>query len=99
MKVVVNGQQNRIATVITPVAREVAANSQYSKIVSVNTQGTTEVVAVGIQGPAGPNSITNLGEIDLTNLADGSVLIYSTMASKWEATNKLEKQELECGQF
>jgi len=77
----------------------VKVNNQRTKTVTVNSQGTTEVVSVGIQGPPGPNQITTAGDVDASNLKDGSMLVYSTTVSKWEATTSLLKQELEGGQF
>ena len=43
--------------------------------------------------------INGMDDIDVSGLADGSVLVYSTANSKWEATNLLEKQTVECGQY
>jgi hypothetical protein len=43
--------------------------------------------------------ISKLDDVDMTGLDDGSVLVYSTASSKWEATNLLEKQTVECGQY
>jgi len=43
--------------------------------------------------------INTLDDIDVTNLRDGSVLIYSSSNAKWEASNLLEKQTVECGQY
>ena len=43
--------------------------------------------------------ISKLDDVDMTGLDDGSVLVYSTANSKWEATNLLEKQTVECGQY
>jgi hypothetical protein len=77
----------------------VKVNNQRTKTVTVNSQGTTEVVSVGVQGPPGPNQITTAGDVDVSNLKDGSMLVYSTAISKWEATTSLLKQELEGGQF
>ena len=70
--------------------------------VKVNTASTTQVVSVGIQGPSGPSGITTLSsatDVDVTNLTDGSVLVYSTDSSKWNSTLMLEKQTMECGQY
>jgi hypothetical protein len=44
-------------------------------------------------------SLGQLGDIDLTNLEDGSVLVYSTDLGKFEATRKLEKQFINGGNF
>jgi len=43
--------------------------------------------------------INGMDDIDVAGLGDGSVLVYSTASSKWEATNLLEKQTVECGQY
>ena len=78
---------------------KVKVNSQTSKVVSVNTQGTTEVVAVGIQGPSGPSSISAAGDVDVSNLEDGSVLVYKSSSSMWTATTTLEQHNLEGGHY
>jgi len=78
---------------------KVKVNSQTSKVVSVNTQGTTEVVAVGIQGPSGPSGITTAGDVDVSNLENGSVLVYKSSSSMWTATTTLEQQNLEGGHY
>lgn len=78
---------------------KIKVSSQQTKVVGVNRQSNNEVIAVGIQGPSGPNVISNAQDVSITDLKDGSVLVYSTAVSKWEATNILQKQELEGGQF
>lgn len=45
------------------------------------------------------SSISSLSDIDISNLQDGSVLIFSTNSGKWESTILLEKQTVECGQY
>lgn len=71
--------------------------------VTVQQKNKKEVVTVGIQGPAGATgvvSIANSTDVELpTEITDGSVLVYSTTNGKWTATRKLEKQDLEGGQF
>ena len=44
-------------------------------------------------------SIGNLSDVDATQLADGSVLVYSDSAQKWETINTLEKQIVNGGTF
>jgi hypothetical protein len=47
-------------------------------------------------------SIKNLGDIadvDLTNLEDGSLLIYDILTQKFVASRLLEKQEIDGGEF
>lgn len=43
--------------------------------------------------------INKLDDIDVGNLEDGSVLIYSTSSSKWEASTTLDKQSVEGGYY
>lgn len=78
---------------------KVKVSNQTAKVVSVNTQGTTEVVAVGVQGPAGPAYINAAGDVDVGNLENGSVLVYKSSSLKWTATRTLEGQNLEGGHY
>ena len=80
---------------------KVKVNTQASKVVSVNTQGTTEVVSVGIQGPPGAlyNSVNSAEDVDVSGLEDGSVLVYKSSTLKWRATRTLEQQNLEGGHY
>lgn len=68
--------------------------------IKVNTQGTNQVVAVGIQGP--PGSASSLGaipDVDITDLKDGSVLVYTEDTQKWKSTTLLNKQAIDAGEF
>lgn len=70
--------------------------------VTVQQKNKKEVVTVGIQGPSGATgsvALTNATDVELADVVDGSVLVYSTTNGKWTATRKLEKQDLEGGQF
>lgn len=78
---------------------KIKVNSQTSKIVAVNTAGTSEVVAVGVQGPSGPNYINTANDVDVSGLEDGSVLVYKSSSLKWKATRTLEQQNLEGGHY
>jgi hypothetical protein len=78
---------------------KIKVSSQSAKVVSVNTQGTSEVVAVGIQGPAGPNYLGYAQDVDVSDLRDGSVLVYKTIPQKWVSTTTLDAQNMEGGEF
>ncbi len=78
---------------------KVKVSSQSSKVVAVNTQGTTEVVSVGVQGPSGPNNVSTATDVDVSGLEDGSVLVYKRSTLKWRATRTLEQQNLEGGHY
>lgn len=85
----------------------VVLNSEGSPVVvqeeTVTVVSYTDVptyVLTGIQGPPGVNStLSTSGDVDVTNLTDGSVLVYNTAISKWQATTVLEKQALNGGFF
>lgn len=56
----------------------------------------------GDQGPIGYpgfSSVNAAPDIDITNLANGSMLVYNSTASKWQATKTLQNQTVECGQY
>ena len=50
-------------------------------------------------GPTGVTTFAGLTDIDLTQLAAGSVLVYNPGTQKWTATNLLQQQIVESGQF
>lgn len=58
----------------------------------------TYAIVAGIIGPSS-NSIGVMEDVDLSNLADGGLLIYNVSTSKWTAGNLLEKQIIESGQY
>lgn len=69
----------------------------------VVSNDTAITIVTGMIGPKGADGIvTSLGsipDVDITDLKNGSLLIYSTAASKWQATTTLNNQILEAGQF
>lgn len=70
--------------------------SDYGIVVSLDNK--SKVVAVSVPGPKGDTgpavsasdiNLNNLSNINSTNLADGSILMYSASTSKWVAKNDL----------
>jgi hypothetical protein len=59
----------------------------------------TKTIVTGIMGPRGTSTIQNLDDVDMSNLQNGSLLIYSTAATRWQASTLLDSQTLEAGQF
>lgn len=57
------------------------------------------VITSGMMPPPAVNSLTNASDVDISQLQDGGVLVYSTSTNKWTATNLLDKQIFEAGQF
>ena len=68
------------------------------EVVVVNTE-TSGIVVTGIMGPPGTTTISGLTDIDRTDLTDGATLVYKASNAVWKATNKLDNQILEAGQF
>lgn len=63
--------------------------------VTVETEQIAAVSAVGIQGlSATTGSVSNIADVDASNLQDGSVLVYSIDTLKWVAQKTLEKQKI-----
>lgn len=68
---------------------------------NVNLSGRKEVVAVGIQGPAGPNVLSEAEDVDVdvTTIKDGSVLVFKAITGKWTSTTILDSQNMEGGEY
>ena len=69
-----------------------------NKTIVVDTK-TPTVVVTGMMPPPTASSITNSVDIDLALLQDGGVLVYNSTTQKWTATNLLDRQIVESGQF
>ena len=79
---------------------KVSSSTETPKAVITTPQTTNHVVSIGIQGPAGPqSSISDIADIDTTNLENGSLLVYTTATSKWTSTTTLDLQNMEGGEF
>lgn len=61
--------------------------------------GTPTVVLAGAMGPPGTSELSKLADLNLSNLQDGGILVYTQATQRWTATNTLERQILEGGQF
>ena len=61
----------------------------------------SRVIISGMIGPASSAVVTfaSLGDIDLTQLAPGSTLVYNSATQKWTATKLLDQQIVESGQY
>ncbi len=60
---------------------------------------TPRVIYTGVMGPPGTSSLSTLGDVDVTNLQTGSLLVYSTQLQRWQSTTTLENQLLNGGAF
>lgn len=66
---------------------------------AVVQQSTPKTVVTGIMGPAGARTFSEMTDVDLSSLPDGSVLVYNQTNNKWASTTLLNKQTVDCGQF
>ena len=66
----------------------------------VQTVETPTVIVGGIMGPPGLSSnVSTSGDVDITTIQDGSLLIWSSTDNKWQAKTLLEKQVINAGFF
>lgn len=69
----------------------------------VVSNDTAVTIVTGMIGPKGADglvsSLGSIPDVDLANIANGSLLIYSSAANKWQATTTLSSQRLEAGQY
>ena len=72
--------------------------------VLVENEGqTVTIVTSAEQGPQGPSGamgpINSAPDIDISNLQDGSLPIWSAQSQKWVANTQLTNQSLESGHY
>jgi hypothetical protein len=60
----------------------------------------SRVVVSGMIGPAPISTLSGLSDLDVTNLAAGSLLVYNASTNKWVAVNTFNQgQSIESGQY
>ena len=52
-----------------------------------------------LTNPAVLGSVSDIGNVDTSNLQNGSVLVYSTSTNKWISTTLLNMQNMEAGEY
>ena len=57
------------------------------------------IITSGMLPPPAVNSLMASSDVDISQLQDGGVLVYNTATNMWTATNLLDKQIFEAGQF
>mgnify|MGYP000131501057 CR=1 FL=1 len=75
----------------------VTSNPAINQVVTGDNSST--VIITGMMGPAVTPSITQANDIDITNLQNGSMLVYNVSTNKWVSTRLLDQQTIEAGQF
>lgn len=84
-------------TVVVEKAHTVVQEQKPQTIVTQNSG--IQTIVTGIMGPPGVTTLSNASDVDKTQLTDGAVLVYKADTATWRATNKLDNQILEAGQF
>lgn len=57
------------------------------------------IITTAEQGPPGVTRISQADDVNVSNLENGSVLVYSESSEKWVATRLLENQSVESGHY
>ena len=55
--------------------------------------------STNLANPTVIETMAQIGDVDLTSLIDGAVLVYKTTTSKWTSTTTLDAQNMEGGEF
>jgi hypothetical protein len=67
---------------------------------TIETQQIFTVDTIGIQGlSATSGTVSQIQDVDASNLQNGSVLVYKTATNKWTSTLNLEDQFMNGGFF
>lgn len=86
-------------TVVTSAASTAIITEQSNNNVVVDNDKQPTVIVTGVMGPRGATQIADSSQFDLSELGSGSVLVYNSVTQKWVATNLLDQQIVESGQF
>jgi len=78
--------------------------SSNTKVTKVTIDDNTQVKKVVVGRPVrrvneSSGSMSGLTDVDLTNLENGSLLIYSDTSEKFEASRDLEEQNINGGSY
>jgi hypothetical protein len=75
----------------------VASSSQPQTIVTQTT--AVQTIVTGMMAPTSAINMSQLRDIDVTELSAGAVLVYNAQTEKWTSTRLLDQQIFEAGQF
>jgi hypothetical protein len=63
------------------------------------SEGVLTLSSSNVANPATVESISNIGDVDTSVRANGSILVYKTTTNKWTSTTTLDAQNMEGGEF
>jgi hypothetical protein len=70
-----------------------------AEITATITQEDLLSASTSLANPSIVESITQIGDVDTSILANGSVLVYKSNTNKWVSTTLLDQQNVEAGEF
>lgn len=102
-------QDDTVPEVIVVAEADTLVVSEEKTNTVITNSTDVQVITEGAQGPMGPKgdkgdtgastNISNAPDVNITNLQDGSLLIYSSQEQKWVANTQLTNQSLESGHY
>lgn len=63
------------------------------------SEGVLTLSSSNVASPSVVESMSNIGDVDTTDKANGSILVYRTITNKWTSTTTLDAQNMEGGEF
>jgi hypothetical protein len=70
-----------------------------AEITATVTQEDLLLASTSLANPSVVESISQIGDVDTSTLANGSVLVYKSNTNKWVSTTLLDQQYVEAGEF
>jgi hypothetical protein len=70
-----------------------------AEITATVTQEDLLLASTNLANPSVVESISQIGDVDTSTLANGSVLVYKSNTNKWVSTTLLDQQNVEAGEF
>ena len=70
-----------------------------AEITAIVSQENLFTTSTNLANPTVVESISQIGDVDTSVLANGSVLVYKTTVNKWTSTTTLDAQNMEGGEF
>lgn len=70
-----------------------------AEITATVTQEDLLLASTNLANPAVVESVSQIGDVDTSSLANGAILVYKSNTSKWTSTTTLDAQNMEGGEF
>jgi len=67
--------------------------------VTIQEEDTFSICTTEVNQVTKIDSLSDIGDVDLTDRTDGSVLVYKASTNRWIATTILDQQIIDCGEY